>query len=258
MGMCDALRELAEATEARRDRFTAGVRDSVRAAYAVGGATDVSVLRSEVHAHVADALELRLSPGLRAELSEIVSGMGAVPIQVGNQPLFAAVRLHSVPLAEARRRSVALKRRLRWGATGEGAEGAESWGASDFEAALAREGMPAEIAPIPRPRRSGSPGAIQADAASGKVYEMDHARFERPAMVSVGRVHRQPATWSRAAAVEAERAEVAELLEEVEQERAVLRLRFEGLSIRSIAVRLGLDRNHVDRALRRIRARRET
>ena len=260
-GALEALR----AEEERRDRFASDVRAAVLAVYAVGGDTSTIVRRSEVQQVVADALELPvLSPQLRAEINEIVQGLGARPTLLGGQKFFTSMRRHDVALADARRASTDLRRRYcrakpkRAGARGaHGAKGLEPGRlAAEWEARLAAEGMPAELALIPRTRRSTRREAINADRDAGKPFEESHARFEAPALVTTGAgVHRQPSAI-RADFVAAEQDEVAGLLEQVEEERQVLRLRAEGLSLRKIGVRMGIDKMEVSRVLERIRARR--
>ena len=246
------------AEEERRDQFAADVRRAVEFIYAVGGTTEVIVFRSEVHKAVATALELpaNMSPQLRSYINQIVVGMGARLIQLGGQKFFSSMRRRDMDLAMARRTSTDLRRRYcrpaktkTRGATGiHGAERDLKAVAAEWEARLTSEGMPAELPAIPRPRVA---------PRDGQRFEQDAGRFEAPTLVTTGGgVHRQPST-RRADFVQAEQDEVGSLLSEIEEERQVLKLRAEGLSLRDIGLRMGEDKMYIDRVLKRIKARRK-
>lgn len=224
------------------DKRIEGIRDAVRAVFAVGGKTDVMVRATDVFAVISEHVGRQSPPPhLRSEWRQIVVGMGAQHMVYGGASIFAAVRRHDVPLAVARRQSLELRRMLRGARLANTQRTAAAW-----EKQLAQEGMPAQLSDIPRPRRP---------RREGKRFEEDYvaADLEGRTELSVagGGVHRQRRT-TRAEMVDAALSESRDVLEEMETEIKILRLRVEGQSIRRIAVALGMDRNAVYRTLNRI------
>jgi hypothetical protein len=223
---------------------------SISAVYAVGGDTQFCVPRLSVYKVVQDALgERTLRPDLIAEVRAVAMDMGAVEICVGNRKLFAAVREHAIPPAQARAETIAMKRRAigrdKPGSNdGTGGKAVPSETADAWERLLASEGMPAEIAPIKRAKHSKGGSDAELDKAMGSIN----------LVTTLSGVQRQPRTTTasmRASATEA----VADLLGAMDEERQILRLKAEGLSLRVIGARLRMDKMAVSRAIKRIEAR---
>lgn len=236
----------AAGSEDQRALLDEAIVRAVSAVYAVGGDTAFVVSRLDVYRTVQEALgEKILRPDLIAEVRAVVVDMGGAEIVVGNYRLFAAMRRHDRSQKDALADSAALRKKKAPSNRVKGVNPVNGETSREWEKRLAAEGMPAELAPIKRSRRR----------AAGARFEQDSAQFETPALVTGGSgVHRQPRTsvsvFRGGAASAAEDALAA-----MDEERAILRLKAEGLSLRVIGARLRLDKMRVKRTLDRIKSR---
>jgi hypothetical protein len=231
--------DLIEAEERRRDELVAKVRDVVAQHFAAGGDTGFCVPRGEVHRLVAEALERPVLGGqLIATVNAIVVGMGGVATTIGGRAVFLAVRPLSMDAKTARQYAQRLRRRW-WGPKKASySKRARKIGEAErqkWEALLRAEGL-GEVLPLPR--RAG--GGLASREGRG--------------MAVIDGVHRQrPTTQAEIYAGAEERA--TSMLAELEKEVAVLRLRAQGLALRPIAIKTGLQKDMVAAILKRIEAR---
>lgn len=206
--------------------------------YAVGGETAFMVRRSEVHGHVLEALEVPALPGpALSVVNGIVVGMGAIATSIGNRPVFQAMRRLDMDQKAARAWSVEMKRR--WCSKKPGyqqrARRITDGERRKWEALLKGEGL-AEVTPI---HTRG--GAGLASREGRDLLKVD------------GRYRQRAATQAEIYA-EAN-ARMTDILGQLELETAVVRLRAQGLALRPIAIRLGLQKDQVAAILERIEGR---
>lgn len=239
-------RALAAEVQGYEERRHAMVRRAILLGFVVSKDPRLVVRRNEVFLHVAEDLSEIIRPSLMAEVEGAIRDMGAVSINIGQRWLYRGVRRADMSETDAIASSRALRRSLRRsgtkprrapvGAVG----GAPRKSQAEYEAILAAEGMPAEPYLLdgrgkPRVVSNRSVSKRKADAVALNQGPDSHAR--------------DPS--AREDIYRARQTKIERILDAVEEDRAVIKLTAEGLSIRQIEARLGIHRSSVERALER-------